>query len=531
MTEQRYALLIGNNEFQENSGIDKLRCPPQDVQGLAEVLADSERGQFQVMPPLINKTRQEIEVGLFNILKKATKNDVVLIYFSGHGIPTNLKKQLYLSAKDTQVDALQVTAIAVSQIKELIDESYCNRIILILDCCFSGAIDKVFLKKGELSSQVNQTLAELSKDEGGGLHIMTASTANQTAVEKEGDLYSVFTKHLINGIATGDADKHTQGVIKLSELFAYVKEQVKTESTQTPQIFTLGGGDLLIAHSGKSPRNDRFGKIRTLLLDLLHHGQLDDKVYLEAINILKSPIEQLSELEKNRDSLLTELYAQKIGSVEFIGKWAVAGIVAKPDEPIKKPPPEIKKPEPVKPVEIIEKTVKATPKLANVQPKKDIGIKKRPFYDIGSATLSMVKNIFARTVRFFVIALLISIIVIYAITKIMQANEKSIPPSPEPISVVVTPKQPEKPTPEQQLKQAQMWLEGDDFSKQSLAVELLQPLVNAGNTKAINLLASSYAFALGVKEDIPHACQLYKQAIDANNTDKKQVYHDKCSKP
>ena len=530
MTEQRYALLIGNNEFQENSGIDALRCPPQDVQGLAAVLADSERGQFQVMPPLINKTRQEIEVGLFNILKKATKNDVVLIYFSGHGIPTNLKKQLYLSAKDTQVDALQVTAIAVSQIKELIDESYCNRIILILDCCFSGAIDKVFLKKGELSSQVNQTLAELSKDEGGGLHIMTASTANQTAVEKEGDLYSVFTKHLINGIATGDADKHTQGVIKLSELFAYVKEQVKTESTQTPQIFTLGGGDLLIAHSGKSPRNDRFSKIRTLLLDLLHHGQLDDKVYLEAINILNSPIEQLSELEKNRDSLLTELYAQKIGSVEFIGKWAVAGIVAKPDEPIKKPPPEIKKPEPVKPVEIIEKTVKATPKLANVQPEKGTGIKKRPFYDIvGSAT-----NIFAsfyKTVRLFGIALLISIIVIYAITKIMQANEKPILVQTTPIPVVVTPKQPEKPTPEQQLKQAQMWLEGDDFSKQSLAVELLQPLVNAGNTKAINLLASSYAFALGVKEDIPHACQLYKQALDANNTDKKQVYHDKCSKP
>jgi hypothetical protein len=530
MTEQRYALLIGNNEFQENSGIAKLRCPPQDVQGLAAVLADSERGQFQVMPPLINKTRQEIEVGLFNILKKATKNDVVLIYFSGHGIPTAVKRLLYLSAKDTQVDALQVTAIAVSKIKDLIEDSNCNRIILILDCCFSGAIiDKTFLLKGALSNQVNQTLAELTKNEDSGLHIMTASTANQTAVEKEGELYSVFTKHLITGIATGDADKHTQGVIKFNELFAYVKEQVKTESTQTPQVFNLGG-DLIIAHSGKSPRNDRFSKIRTLLLDLLHHGQLDDKVYLEAINILKSPIEQLSELEKNRDSLLTELYAQKIGTVEFIGKWAVAGIVAKPDQPIKKPPPEIKKPEPVKPVEIIEKTVKATPKLANVQPKKDTGIKKRSFYDIGSATLSMVKNIFARKVRFFVIALLISIIVSYAITKIMQANEKSIPPSPEPIPVV-TPKQPEKPTPEQQLKQAQTWLEGDDFSKQSLAVELLQPLVNAGNTKAINLLATSYAFALGVKEDVPHACQLYKQAIDANNTDKKQVYYDKCSKP
>lgn len=49
--------------------------------------------------------------------------------------------------------------------------------------------------------------------------------------------------------------------------------------------------------------------------------------------------------------------------------------------------------------------------------------------------------------------------------------------------------------------------------------------------RAILLLAYSYAFALAVKEDIPPACQLYKQALDANNTDKKQVYYDKCSKP
>ncbi|MCX7067079.1 MAG: hypothetical protein NTW85_05240, partial [Methylococcales bacterium] len=113
--------------------------------------------------------------------------------------------------------------------------------------------------------------------------------------------------------------------------------------------------------------------------------------------------------------------------------------------------------------------------------------------------------------------------------KIMQANEKSIPPSPEPIPVV-TPKQVAKPTPEQQLEKAKAWLEGDDFSKQSLAVELLQPLVNAGNTKAINLLASSYFFGLGVTKDEPHGCQLYKQAIDANNTDEKGFYDKKCNK-
>jgi TPR repeat protein len=108
-----------------------------------------------------------------------------------------------------------------------------------------------------------------------------------------------------------------------------------------------------------------------------------------------------------------------------------------------------------------------------------------------------------------------------------EANRKNKQPvvvaSPSPLVEIA-------PTPEQQLKQAQAWLEGDDVKKYSLAVKLLQPLVNEGNTKAINLLASSYFFGLGVKKDEAHGCQLYKKAIDANNTDEKGFYDEKCVK-
>lgn len=145
MTEQRYALLIGNSEFSDESGLAPLRCPPDDVQGLAKVLEADDRGQFQVTS-LINRTKLEIEKQLVRTLNKATQNDLVLIYFSGHGQPSNLKGQLYLAAQDTELSLLQATAIAARQLKAFIDDSRCSRIILILDCCYSGAIDDAFLK-------------------------------------------------------------------------------------------------------------------------------------------------------------------------------------------------------------------------------------------------------------------------------------------------------------------------------------------------------------------------------------------------
>lgn len=87
-----------------------------------------------------------------------------------------------------------------------------------------------------------------------------------------------------------------------------------------------------------------------------------------------------------------------------------------------------------------------------------------------------------------------------------------------------------EPTAEQQLEQAQAWLDSNDTAKYSNAVKLLQPMVNEGNTKAINLLAASYFFGLGVIKDEKRGCQLYKQAIDANNTDEQEFYDKKCRK-
>ncbi|MGI5183341.1 caspase family protein [Dactylosporangium sp. CA-152071] len=65
--------------------------------------------------------------------------DVLVVYFSGHGQRDPRLRGLYLQVGDTDPDDLPATAIDVQHIRSLILESRARYRILILDCCYSGA--------------------------------------------------------------------------------------------------------------------------------------------------------------------------------------------------------------------------------------------------------------------------------------------------------------------------------------------------------------------------------------------------------
>ena len=247
MTEKRYAILIGNSGYPEDEKLSDLRCPEQDVDGLAEVLLDPRIGKFTSVKSLKNKAKDEIQRETLQLFKHAQKGDLALFYFSGHGKLDRIGS-LYLAALDTQSDLLEATSVPLQDIKTYIDNYSSTRIVVILDCCFSGAADKTFTK-GDVSGSLKQFSG------GRGKYILTASTAIQTAQEKEEDRYSVFTKHIIEGLKTGDADLNGSGEVTIEELYQYVYARVRDESHQEPMNWGHSKkGELVIASNPKKAR-------------------------------------------------------------------------------------------------------------------------------------------------------------------------------------------------------------------------------------------------------------------------------------
>ncbi|MEM7226548.1 MAG: caspase family protein, partial [Pseudomonadota bacterium] len=81
----RYAVLIGSSQFPEEERLQDLLCPEQDVDDLHGLLSDSEHGGFSETHLLKNRPHHEVLRTLNRVLKKAAKDDLVLIYYSGHG--------------------------------------------------------------------------------------------------------------------------------------------------------------------------------------------------------------------------------------------------------------------------------------------------------------------------------------------------------------------------------------------------------------------------------------------------------------
>ena len=211
---------------------------------------------------------------------------------------------------------------------------------MVLDCCYSGAVGGVFAKGG-----VDDQLQQVSG--GRGVYVLAASTAIQAAMEKEGDDYSVFTKHLIEGIETGGADSNGDGQITLDELYDYVHRRVLDEGAQEPMKWSVNvRGNLVIADTGGSPRREKRNRLRVLLLKLASDNVFPDRVLTEAMaHINRRDVAGPTEF----DRLLDGLEEGTLAVGEFVGRWFDEGAGPRVPSPPAVPPPAPPAPSPPTP--------------------------------------------------------------------------------------------------------------------------------------------------------------------------------------
>ena len=241
---RRLALLLGVSSYDDEQALPALRTPIQDVESVSDVLHDSEICRFNDVAILRNPKRQEMQKAMEELLiEKAESDDLLLIYYSGHGKLG--KSGLHLCPKDTKGSKLRSTAVPISWIREIIDESCGNQIVLILDCCYSGQA-KAGLK-GDISSMLTDQFSR-----GRGKFIITSSSGFEVSMEQPNDNNSLFTKWFLNGLTTGSADFNNDGVITLEEIYRYTRDRVRKENPlQNPEhfAFTDSPGDVILAET------------------------------------------------------------------------------------------------------------------------------------------------------------------------------------------------------------------------------------------------------------------------------------------
>lgn len=225
MTEKRFVLIVASYEFQDPD-LRRLVAPAQDAEALARVLTDPAIGGFEVQS-LLNQPSYKVGPTIETFFTDRKRDDLLLLYFSGRGIK-DPEGRLYFTTADTRRKMLRTTAIPATLINDVMRYSRSRRQVLLLDCCYSGAFARGMVAKADMGVGTRERF------EGRGRVVLTASDAMQYAFEggevKGEGVRSIFTRTLVHGLETGEADLNGDGLVSLDELYDYVHDRV-TDAT------------------------------------------------------------------------------------------------------------------------------------------------------------------------------------------------------------------------------------------------------------------------------------------------------------
>lgn len=229
------ALVIGVSDYPNPK--DRLPAVAADVREMAKVLS-SKHGTFPAKGVTVMADKQATRDKVLAALRSAfggTAVETVFVYLAGHGVEVG--GRYYYVAYDTTSEA---TAVPLTDIKALFDQTKSRRAFLWLDFCYSGGI----MARGG-SNDIDAIKREIGVVSGHGKVIVAACTSAQMSYESPAIGHGFFTHALLRGLR-GEA-KNAQGEVTAHSLYEFIDHQVGS-ARQQPVFFGETTGRIVLAH-------------------------------------------------------------------------------------------------------------------------------------------------------------------------------------------------------------------------------------------------------------------------------------------
>lgn len=220
-------LFIGIDRY-SSPLINWLSCARRDALAMHALFSDT-FGDGAILLTDEHATRSAIKAQ-FDALTISDTDDVIVIFFSGHGTTTH-----ELLTYDADVENLSETTIPLDELTYWFKQIPANRLICILDCCFSGGMGAKVLKTDIAAKSITSTEALLEQLSGGGRIILTASDPQEEAFEKASVGHGLLTYYLLEALQ-GAEEVRQAGKISVYRLFEYVTQRVSGDAAQFGKI-------------------------------------------------------------------------------------------------------------------------------------------------------------------------------------------------------------------------------------------------------------------------------------------------------
>ena len=276
-----YVVGIGVSEYKDKAY--NLRYAAKDANDLLNAYKAVEqrpgvKGKVHLLDLTNQKATRPQILKAKDWLRQSKINDLVVVFAAGHGM-TDEQSNYYFGTHDIDPKHPATNGLPYEEFERLLDGIPALQKLLLLDTCFSGEIEKdqaVVVAKAETggagtvkmrafkaargvtvvadASEANSgtpTAPRLSNEmvkfqqdwfadlrRGTGAAVISSSSGNEYSLEGEQWKNGVFTYALLNGLKNRGADTNKDQTITVSELQAYVIDQVRklTEGGQNPTV-------------------------------------------------------------------------------------------------------------------------------------------------------------------------------------------------------------------------------------------------------------------------------------------------------
>ncbi len=226
-----WALIIGVSQYKNKaSGLNTLNYADNDALEVKRALLEMGWKKNQVKF-IINEAASKTMINdvVNGWLRNVQKNDLLFVFWAGHGYPDFLDSQkVYFACYDTDLK-MPWTGYRMDKLVDRIKEHGIKNVVLIADTCHAG---KIITRSGEKALSVNPYIENILKNKNipKGWIFMAATETDRPTVEDKSWKNGAFTYCLLNGLrgkADGASDHGVKdGNVSLGELKVFVEVQM-----------------------------------------------------------------------------------------------------------------------------------------------------------------------------------------------------------------------------------------------------------------------------------------------------------------
>lgn len=251
-SRQCWAVVVGVSKYQyAGKGIlTNLLYADDDAEAFSIALKN-QKWKSSHIKLLTNEqaTKRNVEVALESWLTKANPDDLIVLYWSGHGFPDpeNAEK-VYFACYDTDV-SIPATGYRMDRVRAALEERKARNVILLADTCHAGKL----ITRGNKGISIIPQIEKMRRDKNipKGWIFMVGADSDRQAIEHTSWSNGAFTHCLIKGLS-GEADGFENagprdGIVTMGELRIYLFTEMPN---QTQRVLGAAKRPVVMSSSG-----------------------------------------------------------------------------------------------------------------------------------------------------------------------------------------------------------------------------------------------------------------------------------------